>query len=135
TPRETWTRCGGLLPPPCPPAPLCPPPDETRRSDDPEVRTLPRGGYEALRRHRLGHGAHQRHRRGRRDRRRGEAPRGRTTHRGPLREERPPRDPCRHRGGPSMIATEYELSDISLIDEIEDGGEMVFAVESDDISE
>ena len=28
-----------------------------------------------------------------------------------------------------MIATEYELSSISLIDEIEDGGEMVFAVE------
>ena len=34
-----------------------------------------------------------------------------------------------------MIATEYELSDISLIDEIEDGGEIIFAVESDDISE
>lgn len=34
-----------------------------------------------------------------------------------------------------MIATEYELSDIDLAAEIEDGGEMVFAVESDDISE
>ena len=34
-----------------------------------------------------------------------------------------------------MIATEYELSDISLIEEIEGGGEMVFAVESDDLSE
>ena len=34
-----------------------------------------------------------------------------------------------------MIATEYELSDINLTTEIEDGGEMVFAVESDDISE
>lgn len=34
-----------------------------------------------------------------------------------------------------MIATEYELSDINLAAEIEDGGEMIFAVESDDISE